>query len=53
MHIETFIILSAFYFKYFQRAKMMKICCYTSWNDDMKENDVAFQNLSVKIMTRV
>ena len=21
----------------------MKICCFTSWNDDMKENDDAFQ----------
>ena len=36
IHIETFIILSAFYFKYFQSAKMMKICCYTSWNDSWK-----------------
>ena len=36
IHIETFIILLSFYFKYFQSAKMMKICCYTSWNDSWK-----------------
>ena len=31
INTETFVIPSAFYFKYFQSAKMINICCYTTF----------------------